>query len=280
VKLFHLTFKTFFVQNAKHINMKYLINLFLNYFGYKIVRIENWRTISKFEKLNEPRDLLKIVRNNSMIVNDLRFVNIKESIHYIYKNGIEGAYVECGVWKGGSAAYAAYCLKRLDFFPEIHLFDVFDDICEPDHLVDGDRAIRDVGGLANAQGRLNSIKGVYEHMGGHGNNIYVKNLLTDHLIDYPSDKLKIHKGWFQDTLPEVSLSIGFISILRLDGDWYSSTKVCLENLYQSVVKGGVIIIDDYGCYEGCRKAVDEFLNKINYNPFLVKVDDECVFFIK
>lgn len=75
-------------------------------------------------------------------------------------------------------------------------------------------------------------------------------------------------------------SIKKISILRLDGDWYSSTKVCLEHLYPLVSIGGVVIIDDYDAYDGCKKAVDEYLLSIGVSPFLIKVDDECVFFIK
>lgn len=214
-----------------------------------------------------------------MLVNELRLINIKEVVNYVVNSKIQGAYVECGVWKGGSAAYAAYCLKKHNRISPIHLFDVFDNICEPDALVDGDRSIKDVGGIDNAKGRLIPIAGVYDQMGGYGKDIEVKNLLTGDLINYPESSVNIYKGWFQDTLPKVSSMIGSISILRLDGDWYSSTKVCLENPYQFVEKGGIIIIDDYDCYEGCKKAVDEFLAKIEQFPYLIKVDNECVFFL-
>lgn len=260
--------------------MKKIINSFLSLFGLSLIRAKNWRILSEFEKFDEPSYVINIIKKNTMLANHLRLINIKEAVNYVSNNKIQGAYVECGVWKGGSAAYAAYCFKKMKSISPIHLFDVFDDICEPDALVDGDRAIRDVGGIKNAQGRLKSIEGAYDSMGGHGNDIEVRNLLSGNVIDYPDEYINIHKGWFQDTLPIVSSLIGPISILRLDGDWYSSTKVCLENLFQYVEKGGVIIIDDYGCYEGCKKAVDEFLAKIEQTPYLIKVDDECVFFIK
>ena len=73
------------------------------------------------------------------------------------------------------------------------------------------------------------------------------------------------KGWFEDTLVDRLNNIGEISILRLDNDWYESTKFCLETLYSKVISGGVIIIDDYYSFAGCRKAVDEFResNKIS-----------------
>lgn len=260
--------------------MKKIINNLFGLFGLSLRKTKNWRLLSEFEKFDEPSSVIDIIKKNTMLVNDLRLVNIKEAVNYVVNSKIQGAYVECGVWKGGSAAYAAYCLKKHNRLSPIHLFDIFDNICEPDALVDGDRAIKDVGGIDNAKGRLRPIEGVYDHMGGYGKDIEVLNLLIGDVINYPETQVNIHKGWFQDTLPNVSSLIGPISILRLDGDWYSSTKVCLENLYQFVEKGGVIIIDDYGCYEGCKKAVDEFLNNIGQTPFLIKVDDECVYFVK
>lgn len=71
-----------------------------------------------------------------------------------------------------------------------------------------------------------------------------------------------------------------ISLQRLDDDWYASTKVGLETLYEKAKIGGVVIIDDYGYYDGCTKAVDEFLLKINFKKFLIKVDDYCIYWIK
>ncbi len=76
-------------------------------------------------------------------------------------------------------------------------------------------------------------------------------------IGYDPAHLIYHKGWFQDTLPIADTPE--IAVLRLDGDWYASTRVSLKHLYDRVVPGGFVIIDDYGCYDGCRKAVDEFL---------------------
>ena len=73
-----------------------------------------------------------------------------------------------------------------------------------------------------------------------------------------------------------------IAILRLDGDWYGSTKVCLDNLYNKVVDGGFIIIDDYGCekWKGCKKAVQEFFAKNRLSLELHKIDEEGVYFQK
>ncbi|HXI69239.1 MAG TPA: TylF/MycF/NovP-related O-methyltransferase [Verrucomicrobiae bacterium] len=80
-------------------------------------------------------------------------------------------------------------------------------------------------------------------------------------IGYDPGFLHFLKGWFQETMPKDSSQISQIAILRLDGDWYDSTRVCLEFLYDKVVPGGFVIIDNYGAYEGCRKAVAEFRQK-------------------
>jgi len=260
--------------------IKIVVQKTLDYFGFFIGRKELYRIKANFEKVDDPENIVKLVRQNTMLLNDLRLINIRESISYISQASITGTYVECGVWKGGSSAYAAYCLKREGNIVPIHLFDAFDDICEPDAAVDGERAIKDVGGIQNAQGRLKAVKGVYDRIGGHGNDAHVRSLINGSIINYPLENIIIHKGWFQDTLPLAIDSIDRISILRLDGDWYSSTKVCLEQLYPLVSKGGVVIIDDYDAYDGCKKAVDEYLKSIGVSPFLIKVDDECVFFIK
>jgi hypothetical protein len=94
------------------------------------------------------------------------------------------------------------------------------------------------------------------------------------------DNITIVKGWFQNTLPVYRDRMGAIAILRIDGDWYESTKVCLESLYDNVVNEGYIIIDDYGFYPGCKKAVDEFLERRRLKVQLIKTDYSRVYFKK
>ncbi len=74
------------------------------------------------------------------------------------------------------------------------------------------------------------------------------------------DKVEVHKGWFEETLPGTSVQNG-ISVLRMDGDWCASTMTILDNLFDQVVDGGVILIDDYYYWEGCAKAVHDYLSK-------------------
>jgi O-methyltransferase len=73
-------------------------------------------------------------------------------------------------------------------------------------------------------------------------------------------RFKIYKGWFNETVPGVRIDPG-IALLRLDGDWYESTWVCLEAFYPQVVKGGMILIDDYFIWDGCSRAVHDYLSK-------------------
>jgi hypothetical protein len=81
-------------------------------------------------------------------------------------------------------------------------------------------------------------------------------------------------------LPQIRNRIGPIALLRLDGDWYDSTRCCLEILYESVVSGGVVIIDDYGHWKGCKTAVDEFLHKKDIDVKLQQIDYTGRFFQK
>jgi hypothetical protein len=258
--------------------MKTLINSLLAKIGYNLVKKNNWRPKHKHEFLSLPVDIENLIKSNSML-NDLRLINIIDCVNYLTKNNIKGDMAECGVWKGGGAAMIAYQLKTLNEFRALHLFDAFDDICQPDANIDGDRAISDAGGIQNAKGELKPISGVYDRFGGKGNDEAVFELITKG-IGYPSNFVRMHKGWFQDTLPQVSNSINEIALLRLDGDWYASTKVCLDYLFEKVVKGGIIIIDDYDCYEGCKKAVDEYITNNKLVTHIVKVDDECIYWIK
>jgi hypothetical protein len=80
----------------------------------------------------------------------------------------------------------------------------------------------------------------------------------------------------KDKIPEITS----IAILRIDCDWYASTKICLETFYDRVRPGGVIIVDDYGGYDGCRKAVDEFFIARNIKVFRNHVDSECIYWFK
>jgi O-methyltransferase len=260
--------------------MRKLIVDLLNRLGYTIVKNDTWknktRVFGEHELLVSDSIIERFIKPNTM-VSEIRLKNIQNLVSYIIKANIPGDFVECGVWKGGACGMMVHALNKLKSNRKIHLYDAFDDIVEPDGTVDGDRAIKDVGGLENAKGRLKPVKGIYDKMGGAGNDKEVFDLISNK-IGYPESLINIQKGLFQDTLP--LNNIEKISFLRLDGDWYASTKVCLEFLYPKLYTGGVIVIDDYLAYEGCKKAVDEYLQVHKLYPLIESVDSECIYWIK
>lgn len=99
-------------------------------------------------------------------------------------------------------------------------------------------------------------------------------------LGFSEERVVIHKGWFQDTLPGLGPEPQCIAVLRLDGDWYESTKICFEHLYERVSRGGVILLDDYYCWEGCRKATDEFRDARGIIDPIIRIDEESVYWIK
>lgn len=100
---------------------------------------------------------------------------------------------------------------------------------------------------------------------------------------YPNEAIHLIKGWFQETLKATKAAIGPIgpiAVLRMDGDFYESTKIVFEELYDQVVAGGAVIIDDYGSFQGCRKATEEFFSIRHIQPHIVYVEHGIRYFIK
>lgn len=225
-------------------------------------------------------NLYKALRKNTML-NNTKLQNLVQQAAYLGENNIEGDIVECGVWRGGSAAFMAQTLIENSDKRTLRLFDSFDDICEPSSI-DGALAIKQVGGIHNAQGRLQPVKGFYKAhgVGGPGNRKEVFTLLTE-TVGYPKELVKIYKGWFQNTLPKYSERIDKIALLFLDCDLYASISICLDFLYDKVVSNGIVMVDDYHSYDGCRAAVDALFKAKNIPANLVTVGSTgCVYWNK
>jgi len=232
------------------------------------------------EKASEASDVINTVRPYTMLSHE-RLLSLFTQVEFCENAEIPGCYVECGVWKGGSVGLMAMANMKYGVQPRhLHLFDSFQEICEPDASVDGERAINEVKSRSTGgvNGELKPLSGIYDSFGGPGS-LEGNKMLLEKIIGYDPSYVHYHKGWFQDTLPEVT-NIDKIAILRLDSDWYASTKICLEHLYDKVVPGGFIIIDDYGTYEGCRKAVDEYIYNNNIKAYFNYVDMVCGYWIK
>jgi hypothetical protein len=191
-------------------------------------------------------------------------VTLAAAVRHINGHEIPGAYVECGVWKGGSMMTVARTLLSLNRTDsQLYLFDTFEGMTNPTHhdvsrsgrsaqsLLDEDQGGDD--SLLRARASLQSVKAA---MGSVG---------------YPEKNLHYIAGRVEDTVPDAAPDQ--IALLRLDTDWYESTRHELEHLYPRLQSGGILIIDDYGWWGGARKATDEYFDAHGTVPFLVRVDD-------
>jgi hypothetical protein len=159
---------------------------------------------------------------------------------------IEGCFVECGVAQGGCSALMATVAKA-DDRRITWLFDSFEGLPDPTE--------RD---FVDARGNTGENVRPLERGSCLGTLQRVEDVLFRH-FGLRRSNVRMVQGWFQDTLPVHRDKLGPIAMLRLDGDWYESTKCCLENLFDRLSPGGYCIADDYGTFYGCRKAVDEFI---------------------
>lgn len=191
-----------------------------------------------------------------------------------------GAFVECGTWRGGALAFFALSYRRQGGEPRrcpIFGFDSFQGMPRMT-AADGAGASRWL-----YQREIDEIEP--EFLNGALVGSEINRASADECrrvvreTSYPEDRVHIVPGWFQSTLPIWRDRIGPIAVLRIDGDFYESTRVCLETLYDQVIAGGVVIVDDYGTFEGCRRATDEFLAS-QPTIDLIPIDLSAVYFVK
>ena len=160
----------------------------------------------------------------------------------VVDRGLAGDFVECGVWRGGSSMMAALALlSRGDTTRGLHLFDTFEGMTPPT-----DRDVSQFGEVAHETWTTTAAcvadeEDVRRNMDATG---------------YPAERVKLVAGRVEETIPRSAPER--ISVLRLDTDWYESTAHELEHLYPRLEPGGVLIVDDYGHWEGARQAVDEY----------------------
>ena len=180
-----------------------------------------------------------------------RMYALYQSVRHVVRNRVPGAFVECGVWRGGSAMLAALVFAALgDTERQLCLYDTFAGMTEPSEVdVDMRKTPASRRWRASQRGQVNewcyaSLEEVAGNMRSTG---------------YPIDHIQLVKGRVEDTIPVSAPDR--IAILRLDTDWYESTRHELTCLYPRLSVNGVLIVDDYGYWEGARKAVDEYVER-------------------
>ncbi len=190
---------------------------------------------------------------------------LKEAVKYVIANNIAGDLVECGVWKGGSCMLIARTLLEYDQNDRLlWLYDTFEGMTLPTNEdIEKETGIKGGDLLENIE--KNTDK--YNMWAYAPEDIVRKNMES---TKYPSDKIKYIRGKVEDTLNETKPES--IALLRLDTDWYESTKAEMDALYPLIAKGGVLIIDDYGHFEGARKAIDEYFDSVKEQPLMHRID--------
>jgi O-methyltransferase len=192
-----------------------------------------------------------------------RIVGLIDAVKYITNNHIEGSIVECGVWRGGSIMTAAWTLLELgDTSRDIYLFDTFEGMSAPsdkDRLPDGSLVAETLAQMdRREEGNLWAIAPL---------DAVKRNVLS---TGYPRERLHFVQGKVEDTLPGQAPER--IALLRLDTDWYESTRHEMLTLYPRLSDGGVLILDDYGDWQGARQAVDEYFAEQPFKPLLTRMD--------
>lgn len=208
----------------------------------------------------EDRELVSAVSPYTMTSPE-RIIGLVRGVEYAVRRGLPGAIVECGVWRGGSMLAVAKTLLRLGATDrDLYLFDTFEGMTEPtshDVSFDGQTAADALrsgspGDLVHANAPLERVRDVIRSSG------------------YDPRHIEFVKGMVEDTIPDSAPDQ--IALLRLDTDWYESTRHELTHLYPRLVHGGVLIIDDYGHWQGARKAVDEYFAELGAPLLLNRLD--------
>ena len=192
-----------------------------------------------------------------------RVLSAIEATKYIVKHRIEGAIVECGVWKGGSIMAIALTLHKLgDNKRDIYLYDTFSGMSVPADIDISYKGVQAQKKFAEKRISADSADWCLSPIEEVKKNVYSTG--------YPNDRFHFIEGKVEDTIPKDAPE--GIAMLRLDTDWYESTKHELRHLFPRVSPMGVIIIDDYGYWQGARKAVDEYISEHNLCLFLHRID--------
>lgn len=253
-----------------------LIKKFLRIFKLEIRRVLIKNPIS-FKNLPKDKSQFdkwhKLCDGQSLNVSRDRFLSLFQSMKYIYDNNIKGDFVECGVFMGGSSMMMAFCMKNFKsktYKRKLWMYDTFEGMTRPnkdDVNILNENALK----LLNTKKKIENEKDIWAYSSLA---TVIRNLKKTNLN---KSQYTFIKGPVEKTLKNKKPNK--IALLRLDTDFYSSTKSELEFLYSRVEKNGIVLIDDYGHWKGCKKAVDSFF-KNKKNIFVHPVDYSGLIILK
>ena len=224
-------------------------------------------------------DLAQIEERNRTIVSRalpytmtgvLRLDATVDAVRHVVARGLPGALVECGVWRGGSVLAMLLTLQELGHDDrDVYLFDTFEGMTEP---TERDVTSSEPPALATFEQARERGERPWPEL--FGADVFDEESVRATLsgTGYPAERLHLVRGPVEETVPGAAPEE--IALLRLDTDWYESTHHELVHLYPRLIDGGVLIVDDYGHWQGARQAVDEYfasgaaapllLNRIDY----------------
>ena len=250
--------------------LKRLAHNTLRLFGYDMRRLPPEGDFPPFPEMTAD-DFNMVRRVEGLTVTSLanRWALV-QAVRYLNAAHIEGDIVECGVWKGGSSILAKLAHTDASMRRQFILFDTFAGMTKPEPV--------DISCMPSESALREYNKGIRAT-----HNDYAYSSLEEVIGNFKNlgifdEDVVFHRGPVEETLRDAANLPDRIALLRLDTDWYASTKIELEVLYPRLSIGGVLLIDDYGHWEGARKAVSEYLS--NTPGFLVAVDYTCRVMVK
>lgn len=225
------------------------------------------RHASAVELRDESRRLLAVVLGEKFsMCPENNLLATAMVCQYVVDRGIEGDFIECGVWRGGHSIIAAGIFASMDPRRHTYLLDTFTGMSEPAEV-----DTRTYDGISASK--------IFENMKVEDHSGWCEATLDEVKANFakarvPTDNVHFIRGDVKDTLanPELMARLAKrkISILRLDTDWFESTKIELEALWPLLTPGGIMIVDDYGYWSGAKKAVDEYFAP--HLPFMSPLD--------
>ncbi len=245
--------------------MKKLIKKILNSWGYNIIKT----TRAGFPDIDEEFWSIYYQAREYSLTTIERMYALNHATKYVVMNEIEGAIVECGVWKGGSVMVSALTLKKLGAQKDIFLYDTFEGMSAPtekDISFNNESAYKNWDHIKSSGSIILCYSGLDE---------VKKNVFS---TGYAPNNFHFIQGKVEDTIPAHMPEK--ISILRLDTDWYESTYHELKYLFPRIVEGGVLILDDYGYWKGAHEAADQYFKENNISTSLQRIDSSGRIMIK
>lgn len=239
--------------------------------GLEISRVSSRSRRLPVEATTRDAEAIESLQEYTMTSSE-RLWSLIESVRYVIQEGIPGDFVECGVWRGGSVMAMLNELRKMEAMDRrVWLYDTFAGMTPPSSADVEASTGRHANELLSATPK------------DTGNNVWciadvqdvTRNVTT---TGYPLDLIKFIEGDMAETLNESTPDT--IALLRLDTDWYESTRKSLEVLYPRLAVGGVCILDDYGHWQGARKAVDEYFAALGHRPLMHPIDYSGRIFLK